>query len=185
MSDHSPERRKVLASLGTGGASLLGAGLLLGASGAEASDGATVLRPGAKPLPPGVKSVQGSWLGTLQLEDGRVVRGMATFTPNGGMMTTGQGDMLDSSPQGGGHGAWVQDGLRVDHRIFKFVGNAQGVLIGIYEEFASGVLDESGDVMVTDASFTVTSLDGTVLRTGQVTIRARRITVNGSSGFET
>ena len=178
MDDSFASRRKLLTNVGAGGASLLGAGLLLSAGNAAASSGATVLRPGAKPLPPGVKSVQGSWFGTLVLP-GPVFRyGMATFTPNGGMTTTGQSDILNASPQGSGHGAWVQDGLRVDHHIFKFVGDATGQLVGIYEELATSTLDESGDGMVTNALFKIKALDGqTILREGQLTIHARRITM--------
>lgn len=184
MSEHFPSRRKVLAGLGVGGVSLLGAGLLVNASDAIAGNGATVLRPGANPLPPGVKSVQGSWVGTLELPDGTKRYGLATFTPNGGMTTTGQGDILNASPQGSGHGAWVQDGLRVDHHIFKFVGDATGALVGIYEEVASGSLDESGDAMVTDATFIVWKPDGTRLTEGEVTISATRITMGSPSPFE-
>lgn len=184
MSEHLPSRRRILAGLGTAGASLLGAGLLANAGDAVAANGATVLRPGAKPLPPGVKSVQGSWVGTLELPDGTKRFGMATFTPNGGMTTTGQSDILNASPQGSGHGAWVQDGLRVDHHIFKFVGDSSGALVGIYEEVASSQLDESGDAMVTDASFNVRALDGTIVRAGTLMIRATRVTMNSPSPLE-
>jgi hypothetical protein len=184
MSEHLPSRRKVLAKLGTSGAALLGVGLLANAGDAGAADGATVLRPGAKPLPPGIKSVQGSWVGTLELPDGTKRLGMATFTPNGGMTTTGQGDILNASPQGSGHGAWVQDGSRVDHHIFKFVGDASGALVGIYEEVASSVLDASGDGMITDAWFNVRAVDGTIIREGTVTIRATRVTMNSPSPLD-
>jgi hypothetical protein len=184
MSEQTPSRRRILASLGAAGASMLGAGLMANSRDAVAGDGATVLRPGAKPLPPGVKSVQGSWVGTLELPDGSKRFGLATFTPNGGMTTTGQGDILNASPQGSGHGAWVQDGLRVDHHIFKFVGDASGALVGIYEEVASGTLDASGDSMVTDAWFNVRAMNGTVVREGAVTIRATRVTMSSPSPLE-
>src|SRR5215212_5411593 len=103
MSDPETSRRRLLARVPAAGAAL-GAGLALGARGGEAAG--LDRPPSAGPLPQAGKSVRGSWFGVLTASDGRVSRGLATFTPDGGLVTTNQGDMLAARPQGNGHGAW-------------------------------------------------------------------------------
>jgi len=123
------------------------------------------------------KSVQGSWIGTLTAPDNRTSLGLATFTPNGGLVTTNQGDTLLSRPQGSGHGAWVQDGQNVSTRIAKFVGDDKGVLVSIVEEKTSGALDVTGNFFTATASYTVYYLNGDPPSTGTGTITAQRITM--------
>src|SRR4051794_34446190 len=99
MTENDLSRRKFVAALsGAGAVALIGAASMLGASEAEAQGGTST------PLPPGIKSVQGSWIGVLTARG--VTKGLATFTSNGGLVTTNQGDTLVERPQGGGHGVW-------------------------------------------------------------------------------
>src|SRR5947207_1597209 len=101
MSDNEVTRRKFMAALGGAGAvAVIGAATMVNPSTVEAQGGT------ATPLPPGVKSVQGSWIGVLTARG--VTKGLATFTPNGGLLTTNQKDTLVDQPQGGGHGVWKQ-----------------------------------------------------------------------------
>lgn len=169
-------RRKLLAALGGAGAvAAIGATALLNPSEVQAQ-GAT-----STPLPPGIKSVQGSWVGTLTARG--TTKGLATFTSNGGLMTTNQKDTLVGSPQGGGHGVWKQDGLKVETRLFKFLADAQGVLVSIIEESTSLMMDETGDILTGVGTFKIYSLDGKVLQSGSGNFSARRITINGSMEF--
>ncbi len=127
--------------------------------------------------------MQGSWFGELTAPDGRTSRGLATFTSNGGLVTTNQGDTLASRPQGSGHGVWIQNGLHVDTRLLKFVGNEQGVLAFIVEEVVSAELDETGDVFTGNASYKLSDMSGNVIEERSGTINARRITMTADLTF--
>jgi len=182
MSDPSIARRQFLAAVGaTGSTALLGAGLLLGSN--NTANAQTTIGSTPTPLPPGIKSIAGSWFGEIKGPDGSVLfRGMATFMPGGGMMTTGQNDITPTEFRGTGHGVWRQDGQHVDNRLLKFIYNADLELVSILEELLSGDMDESGDVFVADAIVNIYDLDGNLLvtRTGSVT--ATRLLVNDSFG---
>ncbi len=132
--------------------------------------------------PEGFKSKQGSWFAELTTEDGRTFRGFSTFTPNGGMMTTGQGDYREGSHQGTGHGRWVQEGRRVDAKILKFVFDEEGALAAIKEEFSTGEMDETGDAFVGTTTVNTYDLDGNLIETRTGTINSRRITLEAIFG---
>jgi hypothetical protein len=176
MSNLDVTRRKFLTALGGAGAVAVIGAAAANTSTAEAQGAAT-----STPLPPGVKSVQGSWIGVLTARG--VTKGLATFTPNGGLLTTNQKDTIVTQPQGGGHGVWKQDGRHIETRLFKFVGDAQGVLVSIIEEVTSLDMDETGDTLSGKGTFKLYSLDGKVLQSGAGDFTAKRITMTGSMEF--
>ncbi len=155
---------------------VIGAATLINPRKVEADGGGT-----STPLPPGIKSVQGSWIGVLTARG--ITRGLATFTPNGGLVTTNQKDTLVSQPQGGGHGVWRQDGRHVETRLFKFVADTKGELTSIIEEITALDMDESGDRLSGKGTFKLYSLDGKVLQSGSGDFSAKRITMTGSMEF--
>jgi len=176
MGDHEVSRRKFMAALGGAGAvAAIGATVMLNPSEVEAQGGTST------PLPPGIKSVQGSWVGTLTARG--TTKGLATFTSNGGLLTTNQKDTLKTAPQGGGHGVWKQDGLHIDTRLFKFLTDDQGVLTSIIEEVTSLDMDETGDTLTGIGTFKIYSLDGKELQSGSGDFSAKRITIGGSMEF--
>ncbi|SRR5260221_7030995 len=177
MSVNDVTRRNFIAALGGAGAvAVIGAATMLNPSKVEADAGGT-----STPLPPGIKSVQGSWVGTLTARG--ITKGLATFTGNGGLLTTNQSDTLLSQPQGGGHGVWRQDGKHIETRLFKFVGDAQGVLTSIIEEITSLDMDETGDKLSGTGTYKLYSLDGKVLKSGSGNFTAKRITMTGTMEF--
>ena len=176
MSDNEVTRRKFMAVLGGAGAvTAIGAAAMLNHSKVEA------VGPTSTPLPPGVASVQGSWIGTLTAHG--ITKGLATFTGNGGLVTTNQNDTLVREPQGGGHGVWRQDGRHVETRLFKFVHDENGALTLINEEVTSLEMDETGDTLTGTGSFKRYSLDGKVVASGSGNFTAKRITMTGSMEF--
>ena len=182
MSDCETRRRQFLAYVPAAAtAAAVAAGLAVSPSEGDAAG--LVGQAPSTSLPQAVKSVRGSWFGVLTAGDGRTSRGLATFTPDGGLVTTNQGDTLASRPQGGGHGTWVQNGPEVSTRILKFVGNAQGVLTYIIEEVTAGTLDETGDVFVANASNKLYDLNGAVVEERSGTVTARRFTKTGDLTF--
>jgi hypothetical protein len=177
MSDDAVSRRKFIAAMGGAGAvAAISAAAMLNAAEVQAD-----VSPTSTPLPPGIKSVQGSWFGTLTARG--TTKGLATFTSNGGMMTTNQRDTLVGQPQGGGHGVWRQDGLLIETRLFKFVGDEAGVLTAIIEEVTSLQMGEDGNTLTGTGNYTLYSLDGTVLELGSGDFSAVRITITGSMEF--
>lgn len=177
MSDSEVTRRKFMAALGGAGAvAAISAASMINSSKVEAQGGGT-----STPLPPGIKSVQGSWVGTLTARG--TTKGLATFTSNGGLVTTNQKDTLASQPQGGGHGVWRQDGLHVETRLFKFVADEQGVLTSIIEEITALDMDETGDTLTGTGTYKLYSLDGQELQSGSGNFTAKRITMTGSMEF--
>lgn len=172
MSTSDVTRRQLIAGLGALGAAAAFAHLV------EASPA----EQAPTPLPEGVKSKAGSWFAELTADDGRTFRGFATFTSNGGMITTGQGDYRRDAPQGTGHGRWVQDGRKVDSKILKFVFDADGRLAAIKEEFSTGEMDETGDVFVGTTTVNTYDLDGKLIETRTGTINSRRITLESIFG---
>ncbi|MCL4254392.1 MAG: hypothetical protein KJ043_11515 [Anaerolineae bacterium] len=181
MSDSTVPRRQFLAMLGAG--ATLGVGLhALQTDDITQEQTPVVTTP--TPLPAGVKSIIGTWFGQIFAEDGVTLlfRGMATFMSGGTMMTTGQNDVAPE-PRGTGHGVWRQDGRHVDNRLLKFLYNSDLQLIGIYEEFLSGDMDETGDIFVADATVNIYDLEGnlTATRTGLIT--AKRFSLTQPFGF--
>jgi hypothetical protein len=176
MNDDQVSRRKFIAALGSAGAiAAIGAGAMLNASEVEAQDGTST------PLPAGIKSVQGSWVGTLTARG--TTKGLATFTSNGGLLTTNQKDTMKTQPQGGGHGVWKQDGLHVDTRLFKFLADEEGVLTSIIEEVTSLDMDETGDTLSGTGTFKIYSLEGEELQSGSGDFTAKRIKITGAMEF--
>src|SRR5215212_4590076 len=103
MTNMKATRRGFLTKItGIGAAMALGARTALSLSAGEAAEPA--LQGTSTPLPPGIKSVQGSWVGTLTGGPGTTGAGLATFTSNGGLVTTNHSDTLTTQPKGGGHG---------------------------------------------------------------------------------
>jgi hypothetical protein len=177
MSENEVNRRKFMAALGgAGAAAAIGVAAMLNSAPVEAD-----ISPTSTPLAPEFKSVQGSWVGTLTARG--TTKGLATFTSNGGLMTTNQRDTLASQPQGGGHGVWRQDGLLVDTRLFKFVGDEAGVLAAIIEEVTSLQMSEDGNTLTGVGSYNLYSLEGEVLQSGTGDFSAKRITMTGSMEF--
>ena len=184
MSDLPIPRRQFLAALGAG--ATFGAGLLLSNPTVASSDETSQQPPigsTATPLPLGVKSINGTWFGDILAPDGTLLfRGMATFTPGGGMMTTGENDVSASEPRGTGHGSWRQDGRHVDTRLLKFIYNSTLELVAIYEEFLSGDMDESGDTFIAEAIIYLYDLEGNRIATRGGTITAKRLLLNQTLG---
>jgi hypothetical protein len=160
MDEFLISRRQLVAGLGT-----------LGAATALAS--MVQAGPAEQPATPA-----GSWFAEFIADDGRTFRGFSTFAPGGGMISTGQGDYRQDSPQGTGHGKWVQDGRRVDAKILKFVFNAEGQLAAIKEEFSTGEMDESGDGFIGSTTVKTYDLEGNLIEERTGTINSRRITLD-------
>lgn len=160
MTDNKGTRRQLVSSLGALG------GVAVAASVPQ--------KAGAQQA---IKSKQGSWFAEFTTPDGRIFRGFSTFTPNGGMLTTGQNDLRRDAPQATGHGAWVQDGRKVDAKTIKFVFDADGMLTAVKEEFSSGELDDSGDLFVGTTTVYVYDLEGKLVNTLTGTIRATLVRI--------
>jgi hypothetical protein len=125
--------------------------------------------------PQGIKSKQGSWFAEFTTSDGRQFHGFTTFTPNGGLIASGQNDMRVGAMQSIGHGKWVQNGRQVDALTLKFVFNEQGRLVAYKETFSTGELDETGDLFTGTTTVKTYDVEGKLTQTEEGTIKSRRL----------
>jgi hypothetical protein len=126
--------------------------------------------------------IVGSWLVTVTPEGAPVpFRGLITFTQDGGVIASAQGDVLLDAPPGvppvatAGHGAWVRTGRTFRFTFRQIFSNADGTYAGGAKISHSVRLNAGGNGWTGSLSVEIYDADGNVVFSGTGTETAVRI----------
>jgi len=126
--------------------------------------------------------IVGSWLVTVTPEGAPVpFRGLITFTQDGGVIASAQGDVLLDAPPGvppvatAGHGAWVRTGQTFRFTFRQIFYNADGTYAGGAKISHRVRLNAGGNGWTGSLSVEIYDADGNVVFSGTGTETAVRI----------
>jgi hypothetical protein len=129
--------------------------------------------------------IAGSWIGDVTIttppEFGGTFKALLSFTEDGRMFATAQGDVL-APVQSPGMGAWQYQGGRTNALSFKTLfyetqGAAAGSLIGVATIRSSSTINEASDKFSGPFKFALADPQGNVLLTTEGTWQFTRIKV--------
>lgn len=126
------------------------------------------------------KAIAGSWLDTVTVAGGPTFKSLSTFTQDGGVMFTDQGDVITEPPNphvfSAGQGVWVHQGGRTfGQTTLQLVSDLKGNLLGVLKLQATITLNQSGDAYSAVWKATFTNPAGNPIASFQGTIEGQRI----------
>ncbi len=123
------------------------------------------------------QAIVGSWLGTVTPAP-VILKVLFTFHQDGTVLESTQGDDAPPNLFSPGYGAWVKTGSDEFAMTFiRFLSDTSGNLVAIVKHHETIQVD--GDTYTSKGKYVGTDLSGKVLFTGNYTIHATRITVEG------
>jgi hypothetical protein len=126
------------------------------------------------------KAIAGSWLDTVTVAGGATFKSLSTFTEDGGVIFTDQGDVITEPPSphvfSAGQGVWVHQGGRTfGQTTLQLVSDLKGNLLGVFKLRATITLNESSDAYSAVWKAAFTNPAGNLIASFEGTIEGQRI----------